>query len=554
MLPLVLAALILLVILYHIRPPPRHPLPPGPKPLPLLGNIAHLPPRNTPDYLHWLKLKDYGPLTSLRILGTTLIVIHDAAMAVDLLDRMAGVASDRPQMVFAQDLCGMGRFLVLRNWDVAARRQRRFMNQQLGPRAVAAQYRRVQESEVLKLLVRILHEPENAMEHFKTQVCCSHSWGFKTRGTTNTTRMNSFSTSVILKITYGYTVESARPDPLIGLIGQAQDNFAHVLDSPWWLVQVLPSLARLPSSLPGMAFLKTAQRYKGFIDAVIDVPYQFATRQMDKTAAPPTYVSETLHQALQGAEFKSGYDLAYMESVVKESAASIYGAGAETTPCNLAIFVLAMLQYPQVQQRAQQEIDSVIGPHRLPTADDQSSLPYTNAIVKETLRWFPVIPSAAVHVTTSEIVYKGYSIPKGAYLLPMIWWFTHDPSVHRNPAHFDPERFLPPRHEPDPAKVVFGYGRRKCPGIHLSQASLFLSVACILATSKISKAVDSQGRELEAELKARPGLVCHPEPFPYAISPRSASHIDLIRKTAAEQPWHQSDAAEIEKDLAMRPA
>ncbi|PHH81561.1 hypothetical protein CDD82_490 [Ophiocordyceps australis] len=530
MLALALVAVILIALLYRTRNPARHALPPGPKPLPLIGNITHLPPRNTPDHLHWLKLKDYGPLTSLRFLGITLIVIHDASMAVDLLDRMAGVASDRPQMVFAQDLCGMGRFLVLRNWDIKARRQRRFLNQQLGPSAVAAQYRRVQESEVHKLLLRILNEPERTMEHFKT-----------------------FSTSVILKITYGYTVESARPDPLVRLIGQAQDNFSHVLDSPWWLVQVLPSLARLPSFLPGMAFKKTAQRYRSFIDAVIDVPYQFATRQMDKPASQPTYVSETLHQALQGAEFKSGYDLAYLESVVKESAAGIYGAGAETTPCNLTVFVLAMLQYPQVQQRAQEEIDRVVGPHRLPTADDQVSLPYTNALVKETLRWFPVIPSAAVHVTTSEIVYKGYLIPKGAYLLPMIWWFTHDPSVHRNPAEFDPERFLQPRHEPDPARVVFGYGRRKCPGIHLSQATLFLSVACILATCKITKALDSQGKELKAELKPRPGLVCHPEPFPYVISPRSPTHIHLIRKTAMEQTWHQSDAAEIEHSLAMRP-
>jgi cytochrome P450 len=55
-------------------------------------------------------------------------------------------------------------------------------------------------------------------------------------------------------------------------------------------------------------------------------------------------------------------------------------------------FLLAMVLYPDAQKRAQAEIDSVIGRDRLPTFEDRASLPYVDAIVRETFRWNPVLP------------------------------------------------------------------------------------------------------------------------------------------------------------------
>jgi cytochrome P450 len=56
------------------------------------------------------------------------------------------------------------------------------------------------------------------------------------------------------------------------------------------------------------------------------------------------------------------------------------------------VFVLAMVLYPDVQKRAQAEIDSVIGRDQLPTFTDRASLPYIDAVLRETLRWYPVVP------------------------------------------------------------------------------------------------------------------------------------------------------------------
>lgn len=90
----------------------------------------------------------------------------------------------------------------------------------------------------------------------------------------------------------------------------------------------------------------------------------------------------------------------------------------------MACFFLAMSLFPDVQKRAQEELDSVVGGGRLPGFQDQKNLPYIEAIVKEVLRWHPVAPMGLPHGTTEDDICEGYLIPKGALLLPNIWSVT----------------------------------------------------------------------------------------------------------------------------------
>src|ERR1700761_8505789 len=83
-----------------------HPLPPGPKPKFLLGNIADLPPAGSKEWLHWLKLKDqYGPISSLTVLGQTMVIISDYKLAVELMEKRSTNASSRPTMEFGAKMC-----------------------------------------------------------------------------------------------------------------------------------------------------------------------------------------------------------------------------------------------------------------------------------------------------------------------------------------------------------------------------------------------------------------------------------------------------------------
>lgn len=91
------------------------------------------------------------------------------------------------------------------------------------------------------------------------------------------------------------------------------------------------------------------------------------------------------------------------------------------TVSSIQTFFLAMTLYPEVQRKAQEEIDEVLGTARLPKVVDRVNLPYINAVVKEVLRWHPVAPMGIPHMSTEDDMFEGHFIPKGSLILPNIW-------------------------------------------------------------------------------------------------------------------------------------
>jgi Cytochrome P450 len=87
----------------------------------------------------------------------------------------------------------------------------------------------------------------------------------------------------------------------------------------------------------------------------------------------------------------------------------------------LHTFILAMVLSPEVQKKAQAELDAVVGPNRLPEFEDRNNLPYINALCKEILRWHPLLPLGFAHATTQDDIYNGYFIPKGAIIFGNSW-------------------------------------------------------------------------------------------------------------------------------------
>jgi len=157
-------------MLYHLSTRSHPSRIPGPTPLPLLGNPTSFPPNDgSPEYLHWLKQKNtYGPISTVTILNTTLILIHDRTLAHELLENQAAKTAGRPGMVMANELCGYRRIVLCQGYTKGFKQARRFLHRELGTQVSAAQFRDAQESEVGRLLVRVLREPEGLLEHFGT--------------------------------------------------------------------------------------------------------------------------------------------------------------------------------------------------------------------------------------------------------------------------------------------------------------------------------------------------------------------------------------------------
>ncbi|CAJ0547332.1 Ff.00g040860.m01.CDS01 [Fusarium sp. VM40] len=515
--PLFILAGVVFTILY-LRTRPRKNLPPGPKPLPVLGNIRDMPDGTTPEYQHWIKFKDlYGPISHVSVFGQSLIILHDRDAANAILEKTSTKTSGRAQFIFGNEMCGYNQILSFKPYDKSFKQHRKLVHQQLGTKAAASRFRDVQDVESRRLLFRILENPDKLTSHIKTEA-----------------------SAIILKITYGYNVKPHEADPLALLIEQMMHNFSFAFIPMSWAVDLLPILRYFPDSLPGMSFKRIARDWNANMRMVVEVPYGFVRKQMAKQSHRPSYVSSLIKQYDSALDTES-------ETAIKQTAAVMYAGGADTTVSSIRGFILAMLLFPDVQRKAQQEIDSVVGSDRLPNFEDRDNLPYVDALIKETLRWIPVAPMGVPHTADEDIYYKDFVIPKGASFLPATWWFLHDPAIYRDPSSFDPDRYLEPRNEPHPNFASFGFGRRVCPGRFLAEESLFISISRLLASFDIKKAVDGRGNEIEPEISVTPGMIGHIHDYPYDIKPRNENYADMIRKVEIEHPWEEGDAQFLEE-------
>ncbi|KAI0857327.1 cytochrome P450 oxidoreductase OrdA-like protein [Xylaria cubensis] len=482
-------------------------LPPGPRPWPLLGNILDLPPRGKPEWEHWLKHKDlYGPISSVVAMGTTFIIVHSANLAFELLERRSAIYSSRPRMVFVGEMCGWEKITAFLPYGEKLRAYRRRIFAVFGTKGTAARFFPLQENEVNRFLLNTLEQPQGFLDHIK-----------------------SASGAIILKLTYGYSVKLHEEDPLVDLANKADEQVTVASVPGAWLVDTIPALRHLPEWLPGSGFKTKAKEWKKTLSMLADQPLLFAKRQMVDGIYEPSYVS-SLYEA--GSEPKTEEE----ESLVKWSAASMYAAGADTSKNTINTFFLAMILRPEIQEKAREEIDRVVGTKRLPTFDDRPYLPYIEAITMEAYRWHPVIPLGLPHMATESDECNGYFIPKGAMVIPNIWWFTHDPELYHKPESFDPSRFIDPSSCRDPRDFVFGFGRRACPGKLLADSTVWLTIACTLAVFDIGKPMSETGEEIEPEAKFTPGLISHTVAFGASVQPRSSDHEALIRQAAASHP------------------
>lgn len=344
--------------------------------------------------------------------------------------------------------------------------------------------------------------------------------------------------ATILKMTYDYTIEPHKEDPLVNVVDKALEQFSEAAVPGKWIVDVMPWLEILPEWLPAVEFKKTARLWKKTTTAMVEEPYKYVKRRMDLRSNEASYVSKMLEQ------YDSNPSLEEVHAI-KWTAATLYGAGADTSVSTMTSFFLAMSVYPEVQKKAQEEINRVVGSSRLPSFSERENLPYVDAIVKEILRWLPVAPLGIPHAADEEGIFEGYRIPKGAVLLPNVWWFTHDPATYHEPMQFKPERYLEPFNEPSPDDVIWGYGRRICAGRVFAEASIYLTCVQTLAVFDVRKAVDKMGKEIDPKIELQGGAIGHPAPFQCRIDPRSEEHEALIKMIVKKYPWEESHAKYI---------
>ncbi|EED79607.1 predicted protein [Postia placenta Mad-698-R] len=429
------------------------PLPPASRPGPgsyLAGE--HEPPWKT--YQRWsLKI---GPLVTVSKLGHPIIVINSAKDATELLDKRSTFAS-KPRWPMAE-LLGRQNNVGFQYYGERLKRSRKVLHAALNPDAIANKWSELLDTQSIKLMRQLASDPSAFYSHIQNNI-----------------------EELVVLFAYG-----REPEPEYTRIAKAvMEQTSIALQPGRWAVNRIPifplQVKYLPTWLPGAGFQRWAKSARTLFYQMTRGPFLEVKAEMELGTATDSFVKHSLVNLGQNRTVDS-------EDIIMCAAGSLYSAGIETLTSTILTFILFMARHPEVQDRAYKEIMQVVGNHHLPDITDQRALVYVDCVIREVHRMNPAIP-LVTHSNTEDADYSGCHIPKQSWIMGNIWSMLHDETAYPRAEEFLPDRYLhagdgsAPR---DPRTLVYGFGRRLCPGLHFANTVVYLVVARTLALYKIT--------------------------------------------------------------------
>jgi len=335
--------------------------------------------------------------------------------------------------------------------------------------------------------------------------------------------------TLIMDTSYGIRVSESN-DPYIQTAELAMDGLNQAAVPGAFLVDIIPALKYVPKWFPGAGWKRKAEKWNELRKIFIEKPFEDVKSRMEQGDVKESILSQMLADLPPPADERR----ARMEEVAQNVPAVAYLGGYDTTTCSLESFFVAMCLHPEVQKKAQMELDELLAmTHSLPTFADRPKLHYVNAIVEECLRWQIVAPLGLPHVLSEDDEYDGYFIPKGTLVIGNSWAILHNPQAMSEPSRFKPERYMKNGVFDQNASLStslgsFGFGRRVCPGQYFTKDALFSIIASTLAVFDIRPRKDEMGREVSITDDVTSGFVSHPVPFECALTVRSPEREQLI--------------------------
>ncbi|XP_066578465.1 cytochrome P450 2M1-like [Amia ocellicauda] len=425
-------------------------LPPGPSPLPIVGNLFQMDVKQ--PYKFYLEIsKKYGSVFTVWLGSKPVVVLSGYETIKDALVSQGEEFSGRANYpVLMKVTRGYG---LLASSGSSWRDLRRFSittlkNFGMGQRSLAE---RIQDE--AKNLVEAFRKHGDSAFNPKQLLCNAVS-------------------NIIYSIVFGQRLDY--DDKQFKFLLSVINNYFNFLSSSKgqlynmfpWVCQHLPG--------PHHQVFEGFRKLQKYVEKEADRRLEDLDRE-----SPRDYIEAFL---VRMEEEKGQPHSSFVYENLVASVWSLFSAGTETTSSTLRHSLLLMQKYPHVQERIQREIDEVIGSSRCPSVQDRQNMPYTDAIIHEIQRTIDLAPTSLPHKMMRDTEFKGYCIPKDTMVLPLLSSVLSDPKLWKNPHTFDPGNFLAEdgSFKKADAFLPFGLGKRVCPGEGLARMELFLFFTSLL--------------------------------------------------------------------------
>ncbi|KAL1559243.1 6,7,8-trihydroxycoumarin synthase-like [Salvia divinorum] len=476
---IVLPIILLYLLLHRTRKPTRSRAPPGPRRLPLIGNLHQfLAAGNLPPYL-WKLSKKHGPIIHLKLGSLPVVVVSSPKLAEQVLKTQDLSFCSRPKFLGQQKLSYSSMDIAFSPYGDYWREMRKITSVHLLSLKKIHTFRCIRDEEVSRMIAKI------------SSICDGER-----EGMVNLSEMAlSLGSSLICRIAFGRGPEYEE---------SKQRRFGEILRE----AQAVMASLSVSDFFPSLSWVDRLNGYGDWVETTYKNLDEFYQELIDEHLDPNRKKENDMVDVLLQLKEEKSLTFDFDCKNVKALLMNIFIGATDTSAATTVWVMTALMKAPKIMKKLQEEIRTLEAKKGIVDEDDLPQLSYLKAVINETFRLYPPIPILMPRQAMQRCTLHGYQIEPKTVVYVNAWAVARDPNYWQHPDEFQPERFLnttniDPKGQ-DFGFLPFGAGRRMCPGSPMGLINVEVAVANLLYSFDW---VLPTGSELDEE--SHPGITVH---------------------------------------------
>ncbi|EGT31048.1 hypothetical protein CAEBREN_04660 [Caenorhabditis brenneri] len=296
--------------------------------------------------------------------------------------------------------------------------------------------------------------------------------------------LNNAVANVINQVVFGYRFDESKEEEFRKLTDLMEYQEKKATTFKIQMEAFAPKIGRW---LPGESLEKMIEKWKDCFYTFFNTQIENHRQKIDFDTEESEDYAEAYLKEQKKQEAQGDFEL-FSNNQLSNTCLDLWLAGLSTTNVTLTWIIAYIMNIQGVQEKMQEELDKVVGSDRLVTTADKNDLPYMNAVINESQRCANILPINLLHATTKDTVINGYPIKKGTAVIAQLSTVLLDEKTFPDPYTFNPDRFIDENGKLKKVEelIPFSIGKRQCLGEGLARMELFLFISNLFNRYKVS--------------------------------------------------------------------